>query len=104
MSDVLVRIKRAILEGRYEFSEKARIEMRADGLTELDIAESILNAVAIYKKIRSRSPLRPTAREYLYVILSTNLDGLPIYPKGKLTREGSSEIYYFLISSKRAMS
>ena len=104
MSDVLVRIKRAILEGRYEFSEKARTEMKADGLTELDVAESILNAVAIYKKIRSRSPLRPKAREYLYVIQSTNLDGLPIYTNGKLTREGGLETYYFLISSKRAMS
>ena len=35
MSDVLVRIKRAILAGRYVFSEKARLEMEADGLTEL---------------------------------------------------------------------
>jgi hypothetical protein len=65
MSDVLVRIKRAMLEGRYEFSEKARTEMRADGLTELDVVESILTAVAVYKKIRSRSPLRRKAREYL---------------------------------------
>jgi hypothetical protein len=103
MSDVLVRIKRAVLEGRYGFSEKARTEMKADGLTELDVAESILNSVAIYKKIRSRSPLRQKAREYLYVIQSTNLDGLPIYTKGKFIREADSESYYFLISSKRAM-
>jgi hypothetical protein len=53
MSDLLVRIKRAILAGRYAFSEKARFEMECDGLTELDVAESIVNAVAIYKKIRS---------------------------------------------------
>ncbi len=33
-----------------------------DGLTELDVAESILNAVAIYKRIRSRSPLRKCAK------------------------------------------
>jgi len=104
MSDVLVRIKRAVLAGRYAFSEKASIEMEADGLTEFAVVESILNAVAIYKKIRSRSPLRPKAREYLYVIQSTNLDGLPIYTKGKFTREGRLETYYFLISSKRAMS
>ena len=45
--DVLVRIKRAVLAGRYAFSEKARLEMEADGLTELDVAESILNAVEI---------------------------------------------------------
>jgi len=29
MSDVLVRIKRAVLAGRYAFSEKARLEMEA---------------------------------------------------------------------------
>ena len=41
MSDTLVRIKRAILAGRYAFSEKARAEMELHGLTELDIVESI---------------------------------------------------------------
>ena len=56
--DVLVRIKRAVLAGRYAFSEKARMEMEADGITELDVAESILNAVAIYKRLRSGSPRR----------------------------------------------
>ncbi len=103
MSDLLVRIKRAVLAGRYAFSEKARSEMEADGLTELDIAESVLNAVAIYKKIRSRSPFRTQAKEYLYVIQSTNLDGLVIYSKGKLIRDADKETWYFLISSKRAI-
>lgn len=103
MKDVLVRIKRAVLAGHYAFSEKARIEMEADGLIELDVAESILNAVAVYKRIRSRSPFRKQGREYLYVIQGTNLDGLAIYSKGKLVREASLEIYYFLISSKRAI-
>ena len=103
MRDVLVRIKRAVLAGRYAFSEKASLEMEADDLTELDVVESILNAVAIYKRIRSRSPFRGQAREYLYVIQSTNLDGLVIYSKGKLVREAGSETYYFLISSKRAV-
>ncbi len=68
MSDILIRIKRAVLAGRYAFSEKARMEMEADGLTELDVAESILNAVAIYKRLRSDSPYRQQNREYLYVI------------------------------------
>jgi len=103
MSDVLVRIKRAVLAGRYAFSEKARLEMEADNLTELDVAESILNAVAIYKRIRSRSPLRKQAREYLYVIQGTNLDGLVIYSKGKLVHEAAAETYYFLVSSKKAI-
>ena len=82
--DVLLRIKRAMLAGRYRFSEKARGEMESDGLTELDIVESILNAEVICKKVRSTSPVRKRRREYLYVIQSTNLDGLVIYTKGKL--------------------
>ncbi len=47
MSDVLVKIKRLVLKGRYKFSEKARNEMKADGITELDVAEAILNAGTI---------------------------------------------------------
>ncbi len=50
MIDTLKRIKRAILTGDYAFSEKARIEMEADEITELDVVESILNAVAIYTR------------------------------------------------------
>ena len=103
MIDVLIRIKRAVLAGRYAFSEKARIEMEADDITELDVAESILNAVAIYKTIRSKSRLRGRSKEYLYVIQGTNLDGLPIYSKGKLMKEAGEDTYYFLISSKRAL-
>jgi len=34
MSDVLIRIKRAILSGNYAFSGKARLEMECDDLTE----------------------------------------------------------------------
>ncbi len=103
MIDILIRIKRAVLAGRYAFSEKARVEMEADGITELDVAESILNAVAIYKTIRSESRFRRRPKEYLYVIQSTNLIGLPIYSKGKLVKEQGQDIYYFLISSKRGM-
>ncbi len=77
--------------------------MEADGLTELDVAESILNAVAIYKRLRSRSPFRKQSREYLYVIQSTNLDGMVIYSKGKLVCEAGGETYYFFISSKKAI-
>jgi hypothetical protein len=77
--------------------------MEADSLTELDVAESILNAVAVYKKLRSQSGSRTRSREYLYVIQSTNLEGLMIYTKGKLVREADTETYYFLISSKKAI-
>jgi len=39
--------------------------------------------------------LRAKAKEYLYVIQGTNLDGVPIYSKGKLLREAGEEAYYF---------
>ena len=101
--DVLVRIKRAVLQGRTRFSKKALLEMEVDGLTELDIEEAILNAHVIYKKIRSRSPHRAKTVEYLYVLQSTNLDGIFIYTKGKFLREGNTEIFYFLISAKKSV-
>ena len=103
MSDTLVRIKRAVLAGHYAFSEKASMELEADGLTELDVVESIVNAVAIYKTIRSTSPFRQHMKEYLHIIQSTNLEGLMIYSKGKLVQEAGIETYYFLISSKKAI-
>jgi hypothetical protein len=81
MRDTLVRIKRAILTGHYAFSEKASLELEADGLRELDVVESIVNAVAIYKTIRSKSPFRQQIREYLHIIQSTDLEGLMIYSK-----------------------
>jgi hypothetical protein len=102
MSDILVRIKRAVLAGQFDFSRKAADEMDIDDLTRSDVAESILNAVAIYKTIRSTSSLRGQAREYLHIIQSTNLVGVPIYTKGKLVAEGGIETYYFLVSAKRA--
>jgi hypothetical protein len=103
MDDILKRIKRAVLTGDYVFSEKARIEMEIDQITELDVAESILNAVAIYKTIRSTSPRRKQSKEMLHIIESTNLNGLAIYTKGKLVVEGAHDTYYFLVSSKRAL-
>jgi hypothetical protein len=102
MSDILVRVKRVVLAGRYGFTLKAQLEMEADGLLETDVIESILNAVAIYKKIRSTSPSRSGPGEYLYVIQSANLDGLAIYTKGKFVRR-EDDTEYFLISSKRAV-
>jgi len=107
MDDVLVRIKRAVLADRYGFSEKAKTELEADDLTELDVVEAIVHAQAIYKTLRSRSPRRSQRGEKLYVIIGTNLVGLPIYTKGKFLREENEqgevlETYYFLISSKRS--
>lgn len=92
-----------MLSGNYVFSEKAYVEMESDSLSELDVAESILNAVAIYKTIRSRSLYRQRRVGYLHVIQSTNLDGLMIYTQGKLVDEAGVEQYYFLVSSKKAI-
>ncbi len=36
--------------------------MKDDGLSEMDIVEAIINAPAIYKKIRSRHPFHPEKR------------------------------------------
>lgn len=104
MDDVLVHIKRTVLEGRYAFSKKASEELAADGLTELDVVEAIANAVAIYKTVRSRSPHRSRPGEKLYVIQSTNLEGVLMYTKGKFATMGGVETYYFLISAKRSVS
>lgn len=92
-----------MLAGHYGFSHKAYDEMEADGLTELDVAESILNAVAIYKRIRSQSPNRAARVEYLYIIQATNLEGLMVYTKGKLIADAGEDHFYFLISSKKAL-
>lgn len=84
------------------FTLKAEGEMLADHLTRTDVLESILNAPGIYKVIRSRSPRRAKRREKLYVILGFTYDNLLVYTKGKLQKESGEEVYYILISSKRA--
>ena len=103
MSDTLTRIKRAVLAGCYAFSEKARVEMEADGITESDVVESILNAVAIYKTVRSRGSVRSAPNRRLHIIQSSNFEGLAIYTKGALIMDRGVETYYFLISAKRAL-
>jgi hypothetical protein len=102
MDDILRRIKRAVLAGNLVFTEKATTERQRDGLTELDVAEAIINAVAIYKTIRSTSPTCRGRREYLHVIQSTNMEGVAVYTKGKLVEEGGFEVYYVFVSAKRA--
>jgi hypothetical protein len=100
--DLLIRIKRCALANRLRFTDKARQELELDDLTVNDIRESLMNAVAIYKTIRSTAP-RTRRREYLHIIESPNLSGVAIYTKGKLTTSGEVETYYLLISSKRAL-
>jgi hypothetical protein len=63
----LIRIKRLIIAHRVLFTQKAEFEMAADSLTLEAIYESILNAPAIYKILRSKNP-RSGKTERLYVI------------------------------------
>jgi hypothetical protein len=77
MSDVLIRIKRAVLAANYAFSGKARLEVECDDLTELDVA-----------RIDSEEP-QPR--------------WIGVYSKGMLLRESGVDKYYFLISSQRAL-
>jgi hypothetical protein len=97
--DILIRIKRCALTNRLRLTNKAREEMDADDLELIDIRESLVNAVEIYKTIRSTNP-RTRRRERLYIIQSPNLSGVDIYTKGKLVKEDDQDTFYLLISSK----
>jgi hypothetical protein len=100
--DILLRIKRLVLRGRVRFTEKARDEMAADGLGPVEVLESIVNAQAIAKTLRSRSRYRRHSSEKLYVIKSFSYSGTPIYTKGTIAREAGEEVFYILVSAKLA--
>jgi hypothetical protein len=76
--------------------------MELDELDHEDVVESILNAQAISKVLRSRSPLRRHVAEKLYVIKSFSFDGTLIYTKGKIGRESGRQVFYVLVSAKVA--
>lgn len=99
--DAIVRIKRLVIARRVLFTEKAEIEMAADSLTPELVYESILNAPAIFKALRSRDP-RTRKPERLYVIKGLTFDGLDIYTKGKILTKEGIDIFYVLVSSKRS--
>lgn len=99
----LVKIKRLVTGGRYEFTLKADLECAADGLTREDVIESIVSAQFLRVK-NSRSPWRQGTRERMYIIDSFNFEGVPIYSKGvvrKLSEHDSD--FYILISGKRSV-
>ena len=100
--DILFRIKRLVLRGWIRFTEKARDEMEADGLSPGDVIESIVNAQAITKTLRSRSRTRRYPGERLYVFKGFNYDGTLIYTKGAIIREGEREVFYVFVSAKIA--
>ena len=99
--DIFVRIKRLVVARRVVFTEKAETEMIVDSLTPELVYESILNAPAIFKAIRSRNP-HTNRPEKLYVIKGLTFDGLGIYTKGKILSKEGAEVFYVLISSKRS--
>jgi hypothetical protein len=99
--DALIRIKRLVIARHVLFTQKAEGEMAEESLTPELVYESILNAPAMFKALRSRNP-KSRKPELLYIIKGLTFDGLDIYTKGKiLTREGV-DVFYVLISSKRS--
>ena len=98
---LLIKIKRAVLSGGIVFTDKATTERERDSLSEQDVIESILNAAAIYKTLKSQNP-DSGKRGHLHVIQSPNLTGVFVYSKGKLVEQGGVSTYYVLISSKVA--
>jgi hypothetical protein len=102
LMETLLRIKRLVVRGRIRFTVKAYAEMDADDLGTVDVSESILNAQAIDKTLRSRGPARKSRTETLYVIKSFNYSGTLIYTKGKIAREPEGEVFYVLVSAKVA--
>lgn len=83
--------------------DKADAERVADRLTEEDVIESIVNAPAIYKTLRSRSSLRRARRERLYVIIGLTHDAVLVYTKGALRRFAGEDQFYVLVSAKRSV-
>ncbi len=98
--DLLARIKRLAVARRVQFTLKAQVERLRDHLSVEDVIESIVNANAIKKVLRSRSARRTSASERLYVIESPTFGGLWVYTKGTIRRTGEQEVFYVFISSK----
>jgi hypothetical protein len=101
--DVLQTIKRLVLRGNILFTQKAEEEMACDDLDADLVAEAIMNAPAIAKRLRSKN--RQTGqREYLYVIVGVTFDGMAVYTKGKIAKMADREVFYVLVSSKKSTS
>jgi len=99
--DILARIKRLVIRRKVVFTKKAQFELEKDHLTRDLVYEAIINAPAIAKTIRSHHPTTGK-RESLYVISGMTFSGMPIYTKGKLTKQNQEELFYVFISSKRS--
>lgn len=101
MDWTLIKIKKLILRGNYEFRLSAEIQLANDRLTKEDALESILNADFIRKKTStSKDRLKP--KEKVYIIESFTYDGILLYTKGVIRKIKDRETFYIIISAKRA--
>lgn len=102
MDHRLVKIKRLVASGQYDFTLKADLECAIDGLTRQDVVESILMARSMRIKISDQSWQRGK-REHICIIESANFEGIAIYSKGIVRRiQDDEEEFYILISGKRS--
>ncbi len=101
MDHTLIKIKRLILQGRYEFRLSAEIQLANDGLAKEDAIEAILNAAYIVKK-NSTSQDKLNIKEKVYIIESFTYDGVLMYTKGVIRTVGNQETFYIIISAKRS--
>ena len=97
--NVLTRIKRLVLKGRYIFTEKAAAEIDFDDLSEDDVVESILSARRVVTKRSTSSDRLPADK--VYILTAPNFSGLWIYTKGVIRRLNGDENFYILISAKK---
>ena len=98
MDHTLKKIKRLVLQGNFQFTLKADLEMVEDGLNELDVLEAITNSKQIEKTLNSTNP-KTGKKEKLYIIKGFTYDNILVYTKGKVDRNQ----FYILISSMRSL-
>lgn len=103
MDHTLIKIKKLILLGRYEFRLSAAVQLTSDGLTKEDALGAILNADFLMKK-NSTSQDKLERKEKVYIIESFTYDGILMYTKGIIRTKGNQETFYIIISAKRSTS
>ncbi|MBI4753189.1 hypothetical protein HY793_02295 [Candidatus Desantisbacteria bacterium] len=101
MNHTLIKIKRLLLKGTYEFRLSADIQLANDGLIRDDAIESILNADYMrMKNSTSKDKLKP--KEKVCIVESFTYDGILMYTKGVIRELRDKESFYIIISAKRA--
>ena len=101
MDHTLVKIKRLVLQSKYEFRLSAELQLANDGLTMDDALEAILNADYLTRK-KSTSQDKVVPKEMVYIIESYTYDGILMYIKGTIRRFKNQEEFYIIISAKRS--